>query len=72
MGQREIKAEGRRSWRERLAGLWSRHGAGIFLAGGAAGVSAGIGMIYLPAGVIAAGGLLLLAGVLSILGGERP
>ena len=36
---------------------------------GAASFSVGVGMIYLPAGVIAAGALTMLAGVLLIKGG---
>lgn len=36
---------------------------------GAAAVSCGIGMIYLPAGVIAAGALAIVGGVLLIRGG---
>lgn len=36
---------------------------------GAAAVSCGVGLIYVPAGVIAAGCLMIIFGVLLILGG---
>lgn len=40
------------------------------LALGAVAVSVGVGMIYIPAGTIAAGVLMMLAGVLMIKGGD--
>lgn len=44
-------------------------GPALLMAVGAAAVSAGVGMIYFPAGLIAAGVLTLASGVLLILGG---
>ena len=47
-----------------------KRSAELVLVGGATAVAGGVGMIYIPAGLIA-GGLLAMAGaVLSILGGE--
>ncbi len=40
----------------------------VLMVFGAAAVSIGVGMIYSPAGVIAAGGLAITGGVLLILG----
>ena len=42
----------------------------LALLAGAAGVTVGTGMIFLPAGFIAGGVLAILGGVLSIWGGE--
>ena len=43
----------------------------LAMVGGAALVSLGAGMIYLPAGVIAAGAFLLAGAILSCLGGGK-
>lgn len=43
----------------------------ILLVLGAIAVSCGVAMIYLPAGVIAAGGLAIIGGVLLIWGGNE-
>lgn len=54
-----------------MKGFWKKHGAGAVLLAGVAAVSLGAGMIYLPAGVIAAGVLAILWWVLdSFDGGE--
>ena len=50
--------------------FWQRHGSGLVLLGGAAAVAAGAGMIYPPAGVIAAGVLAIVWWILDTLGGD--
>ncbi len=51
-----------------LNGL-AQYGADLVLLGGAVTVAVGAGMIYLPAGFIAGGGLAIIGAVLSSLGG---
>lgn len=51
----------------RWAGCW---GADLLLVWGAGCVSAGVGWIYPPAGLIAAGILLIVGGVLAARGGD--
>lgn len=50
--------------------LWKRHGPGMVLFSGSAAVSVGAGMIYLPAGLIAAGVLAIAWWVLNSLDGR--
>ena len=47
----------------------ARYCADLVLLGGAVAVAVGAGMIYLPAGLIAGGGLAIAGAVLSSLGG---
>lgn len=53
----------------RMAVWLRRWGADILLACGAGCISAGVGWIYPPAGLIAAGALLIIGGVLWARGG---
>ena len=53
-----------KKWKKQIGNLT----ADLALAAGAVLVSAGIGMIYRPAGVIAAGLLLIAGAVLAVLG----
>ncbi len=50
--------------------LWKRHGPGTVLFFGSAAVSVGAGMIFLPAGLIAAGVLAIAWWVLNSLDGR--
>lgn len=59
----------RPSARERLGQWWKRWCSDVLLIFGAAGITAGVGSIYFPAGLIAGGGFLIAAGVLTALGG---
>ena len=54
---------------KKLRKAMAKYAADVALIVGAAAVSVGTGMIYLPAGVIAAGVLLISGVVLSSLGG---
>lgn len=56
--------------RKMVKGLTGCLGELVLLAGGAA-VAVGVGMIYLPAGLIAGGVLCIAGAVLSMWGGER-
>lgn len=56
--------------RKMVNGLMSHLGELVLLAGAAA-VSVGCGMIYLPAGLIAGGGLAIAGAVLSVWGDEK-
>ncbi len=47
-----------------------KHLAELALLGGAALVAVGAGLIYLPAGLIEGGGLMIAGAVLSLWGGE--
>ena len=55
-----------------LTGWLSRWGADLLLVWGAGCVSAGVGWIYPPAGLIVAGALLIAGGVLCAKGGGEP
>lgn len=50
-------------------GVWSRWGADALMVAGAAVITAGITMIYLPAGLIAGGIMCIIGGVLAALDG---
>lgn len=54
---------------KKLRKAMAKYAADVVLIAGAAAVSVGTGMIYLPAGVIAAGVLMIAGVVLSSLGG---
>ncbi len=56
-------------WRK-LAQAAARALPTLLLAGGGAGLAWGVGMVFPPAGVMAAGLLMMAAGVL-LIGGER-
>ena len=58
--------------RERVAGCFEKWGADLLLTCGAVCVSAGVGWIYPPAGLIAAGTLLIAGGILWARGGDGP
>lgn len=47
-----------------------KHLAELALLGGAALIAVGAGLIYLPAGLMAGGGLMIAGAVLSLWGGE--
>ena len=64
--EQERTREPRRARLRRWLGLWA---ADILLISGGGLVSTGISMIYLPAGLIAAGVLLITGGVLYARGG---
>lgn len=53
-----------------LRGFFRRTGPALLLALGAAAMSAGIGLIFMPAGLIAGGVMALTAGIAMIMGGE--
>lgn len=57
--------------RARLARWAGRWGADLLLIWGAGCVSAGVGWIYPPAGLIAAGALLIAGGILWAKGGDN-
>ena len=54
---------------KKLRKAMAKYAADVVLIAGAVAVSVGTGMIYLPAGVIAAGVLMIAGVVLSSLGG---
>lgn len=54
---------------KKLAEGLARYCTDLVLLGGAVAVAVGAGMIYLPAGLIAGGGLAIAGAVLSSLGG---
>ena len=56
--------------RKMVKGLAEHLGELVLLAGAAA-VTVGVGMIYLPAGLIAGGGLAIAGAVLSMCGGTE-
>lgn len=56
--------------RKMVKGLTGHLGELVLLAGAAA-VAVGVGMIYLPAGLIAGGCLAIVGAVLSMWGGEN-
>lgn len=62
----------RAKFRDRLAGWAGRWGADLLLVWGAGCVAAGVGWIFPPAGLIAAGVLLIIGGVLWARGGDGP
>ena len=55
---------------KRLANTLARRLPELVLIAGAAAASAGAGMIYLPAGLIAGGCLAMAGAVLSLMGGD--
>ena len=56
----------------RLAGWLGRWGADLLLGLGAVLISVGVGWVYPPAGLVAAGVLLIAGGVLWARGGGGP
>lgn len=58
--------------RVRLAGWLGRWGADLLLGLGAVLISVGVGWVYPPAGLVAAGVLLIAGGVLWARGGGGP
>ena len=58
--------------RERLARFMADWGADLLMTFGGVLISAGVGWIYPPAGLIAAGTLLIAGGVLWAKGGGAP
>lgn len=56
---------------KRLQNVWKRYASDLVLGIGAGTVAAGVGMIYLPAGVITAGLLIIAGAVLAIRGEEH-
>ena len=51
---------------KRLQNVWKRYASDLVLGIGAGTVAAGVGMIYLPAGVITAGLLIIAGAVLAM------
>lgn len=70
--EREGNPRDRPCIKDQLTWLLSRWGADILLMVGALLVSVGSGQIYPPAGLIAAGVLLIVGGVLWARGGGSP
>lgn len=68
----ETKPRDRPGTREKLAGWLGRWGVDLMLTIGAMLISAGVGWIYPPAGLIAAGGQMIAGGVLWARGGGIP
>ena len=66
---RQRAAEGRSGRMKRMWTALARHAAEVLLTVGAAAVSVGAGMVYLPAGLICAGALAIADAVLLCLGG---
>jgi hypothetical protein len=54
---------------KRLARLWSRCGATVLLVGGAAALTVGVGLVFVPAGWIAGGAVAIAGGILAAIGG---
>lgn len=68
----ETKLRDRPGTREKLAGWLGRCGADLMMTVGAVLISAGVGWIYPPAGLIAAGVQMTAGGVLWARGGGIP
>lgn len=54
---------------KRIARALTRHGAELVFLAGAAAVAVGVGMIFLPAGLITGGVLAIVGSVVSMAGG---
>lgn len=69
MEQNEIKQRDRPGILVMVSVAWEKWGAGVLLCGGAAAMTVGAALIYLPAGWITGGVLAILGGILGVIGG---
>lgn len=71
-GERDGPLPEKKRIRVRLAGWLGRWGADLLMTFGGVLISAGVGWVYPPAGLISAGALLIAGGVLAAKGGDSP